>query len=411
MILTLTLALVASAPAAPRSTAVRADDPPIHVWLNSDNTFTTGDRARVHIRAEQDGYVVVLRADGDGRVRVLFPLDPGSDDFVRGGDKREVRSRGDREAFLVDEREGSGVVLAAWSATAFKFDEFVRGDHWDYRALDTRQSSDDKEAALVDAVQRMAGENRFDYDVVTYTVGSIAAYYNRPYYGGYGWGGWGWGGWPYGRRFRIGIGIGYPYYGGYGCDPFWGGYGWASTIRSSIAATPIVRIAPTASSPCVPTRRSAGRCSGASAPGSEGASAVSSLGRAILWRRRPRVGRSCPGCRPHPAGPWGRACASARSAAARQAGQGSPARDRRRAAGASRMSPGPVPVARVVALAVPRPRIAAVDRRAAPAAVAGPVAAADAVAVVVGALVAAGAAAVVAVVEGVAGVGGGAGVD
>ncbi len=225
MILTLTLALVASAPAAPRSTAVRADDPPIHVWLNSDNTFTTGDRARVHIRAEQDGYVVVLRADGDGRVRVLFPLDPGADDFVRGGDKREIRSRGDREAFLVDERDGSGVVLAAWSSTAFKFDEFVRGDHWDYRALDTRQSSDDKEAALVDAVQRMAGENRFDYDVVTYTVGSIAAYYNRPYYGGYGWGGWGWGGWPYGRRFRIGIGIGYPYYGGYGCDPFWGGYG------------------------------------------------------------------------------------------------------------------------------------------------------------------------------------------
>src|SRR6266566_541758 len=225
MILTLTLALVASAPAAPRSTAVRADDPPIHVWLNSDNTFTTGDRARVHIRAEQDGYVVVLRADGDGRVRVLFPLDPGADDFVRGGDKREVRSRGDREAFLVDEREGSGVVLAAWSATAFKFDEFVRGDHWDYSALDTRQSSDDKEAALVDVVQRMAGENRFDYDVVTYTVGSIAAYYHRPYYGGYGWGGWGWGGWPYGRRFRIGIGIGYPYYGGYGCDPFWGGYG------------------------------------------------------------------------------------------------------------------------------------------------------------------------------------------
>src|SRR6266566_3197220 len=208
MILTLTLALVASAPAAPRSTAVRADDPPIHVWLNSDNTFTTGDRARVHIRAEQDGYVVVLRADGDGRVRVLFPLAPGADDFVRGGDKREVRSRGDREAFLVDEREGSGVVLAAWSATAFKFDEFVRGDHWDYSALDTRQSSDDKEAALVDVVQRMAGENRFDYDVVTYTVGSIAAYYHRPYYGGYGWGGWGFGGSVFGR-IRTGLGGGF----------------------------------------------------------------------------------------------------------------------------------------------------------------------------------------------------------
>src|SRR6266581_1296213 len=224
MILTLMLALVASAPAAPRSTAVRADDPPIHVWLNSDNTFLSGDRARVHFRAAHDGYVVVLRADADGHVRVLFPLDPGADDFVRGGDKREIRSRGDREAFVVDEREGTGVVLAAWSASAFTFDQFVRGDHWDYRALDTRQSGGgggggDAEAALVDLVQTMAGQNHFDYDVVTYTVGAVTAYrYYRPYYGGYGWG------WPH-RRFLFGIGYGYPYYGGFGCDPFWGGFG------------------------------------------------------------------------------------------------------------------------------------------------------------------------------------------
>src|SRR2546422_9251216 len=141
MILALTLSLVAAAPAAPRSsTAVRADDPPIHVWLNSDNSFFSGDRARVHIRAAQDGYVVVLRTDGDGHVRVLFPLDPSADAFVRGGDKREIRSRGGREAFIADEREGGGLVLAAWSKSAFKFDQFVRAGHWGYSALDSHES-------------------------------------------------------------------------------------------------------------------------------------------------------------------------------------------------------------------------------------------------------------------------------
>jgi hypothetical protein len=134
-------------------------------------------------------------------VRVLFPLDPSSDNFVRGHETIEVRGRGDREAFFVDDREGSGLVLAARSTTPFKFDEFVRGDHWDYRVLDARQAGDDKEAALLDMVQRMTAEGRFDYDAVTYVVASAQAYYDSyyPHYTavsfGYGWG------WPYRHRY------------------------------------------------------------------------------------------------------------------------------------------------------------------------------------------------------------------
>ena len=228
MIVALTLALLAPASAGPGSNsppAARAADPNIQVWLNSDHNFVRGDRARVHIRAAQDGYVIVLRADGDGRVRVLFPLDPSADDFVRGGRKIEVRGRGDREAFTVDERTGAGVVLAAWSARPFSFDKFVRGDHWDYRVLDTLQSGDDPEAALLDIVQGMADDNHFDYDAITYTVTSVSAYYRRPYVGPYVG--------PYfgpcfgcGRRhhFRVGvsIGVGYPYYyGGFGYGAFY----------------------------------------------------------------------------------------------------------------------------------------------------------------------------------------------
>src|SRR5438445_97473 len=267
MILTLTLALVAAAPAAPRaSTAARADDPPIHIWLNSDNTFFSGDRARVHIRAAQDGYLVVLRADGAGHVRVLFPLDPGADAFVRGGDKKEIRRRGGREAFIADEREGSGLVFAAWSKSPLKVDQFVRGGHWDYGALDSHQSGDDREAALVDLVQAMAGDNHFDYDVVTYTVTSVQSYYRRPYWGpcygwecggyvpGWGWGGWGWGGWGRPHRFGVGLGIGFGYcdsfyWGDFGCgafyDPFfYGGFGYRPYVYRPFAPFVFVGVRP-----------------------------------------------------------------------------------------------------------------------------------------------------------------------
>src|SRR2546422_9822636 len=113
--------------------AAASDAPPIHVWLNQDNYFVRGDRAKVYVRAAADGYLVVVRADADGRLRVLFPIDPSDDTFVRAHKKVEVRSRGDREAFAVGEREGSGGVLAAWAAAPGKVDEFGRGDLWDYR--------------------------------------------------------------------------------------------------------------------------------------------------------------------------------------------------------------------------------------------------------------------------------------
>src|SRR4029077_19347161 len=205
MLLPLMLSLVGSAlaPANAASARVVSDDPPVKVWLNHDN-YERGDKARVNDRLGDDGYVIVLRADADGRVRVLFPLDPGDDAFVRGGETIEVRGRGDREAFYVDEREGSGVVLAASSATPFKFDAFVRCDHWDYRVLDVRQSGDDKEAALVEIAQRMT-VGLCAYDSVSSLASPRAAYTDSsPSYSSAGYG--------YGFPYRYGFGSCY--------DPF-----------------------------------------------------------------------------------------------------------------------------------------------------------------------------------------------
>src|SRR6185437_10701379 len=99
------------------------DDPPIQIWINNDQRFLPGDRAKVQVRTKDEGYL-----------RVLFPLDPDKDNFVRGGKKYEVRGRGDREAFEAHAK-GRGTVYAAVSRDPFRFDGFVAGDHWDYRTL------------------------------------------------------------------------------------------------------------------------------------------------------------------------------------------------------------------------------------------------------------------------------------
>jgi hypothetical protein len=143
-------------------------DPPIRLWINNDGRFLRGDYAKVQVRTKDDGYLIVLHVDPEGYLRVLFPLDPDEDNFVRGGKKYEVRGRGGREAFEADGK-GGGTVYAAVSHESLRFDGFVMGDHWDYRALAPSRLSNNPEAELNELVRRMAQEN-FDYDLLSYQV-------------------------------------------------------------------------------------------------------------------------------------------------------------------------------------------------------------------------------------------------
>lgn len=179
MSLTLLLPLfLAGAPTT--ATAAKADDPPIRIWINNDARFSRGDRARVHVRAEDDGYLVVLQADTEGHLRVLFPLDPTDDNFIRGGKKYEVEGRGGRDAFDVGDRSGRGTVYAAVSRAPFRFHEFVLGDHWDYRALEPQRLPEDPESELTELVRRMA-QGSFDYDVMSYYVVESVVYADNYY--------------------------------------------------------------------------------------------------------------------------------------------------------------------------------------------------------------------------------------
>jgi hypothetical protein len=164
--------------------AVAADDPPIQLWISNDGRFLSGERAKVQVRTEEDGYLLVVQVDPDGYLRVLFPLDPDKDNFVRGGKKYEVRGRGDRQAFEADAK-GRGTVYAAVAREPFRFENFMIGDHWDYRTLAPSRLSNNPEPELNELVRRMA-QGDFDYDLLSYDVVERVAYasdYNRRYYG------------------------------------------------------------------------------------------------------------------------------------------------------------------------------------------------------------------------------------
>jgi hypothetical protein len=164
--------MFAGAPANP--VAATGDDPPIRLWISNDRRFLPGDGAKVEVETEYDGYLIVFQVDPEGRLRILFPLDPDKDNFVRGEKKYEVRGRGGREAFEVD-ATGRGAVYGAVSRDPFRFDGFVLGDHWDYRALAPARLREDPEPELNELVHRMA-QGSYDYDFLTYDVISRSAH-------------------------------------------------------------------------------------------------------------------------------------------------------------------------------------------------------------------------------------------
>ncbi len=145
----------------------------IEVWTNrGDDAYAGGQGARVFFRSEVDAYVTVLRVDTDGRVRVLFPLEPWEDNFARGGREYEIQGGYERDAFSIDDYPGVGYIFAVAAADPFVYDAFETGDHWDYRAIADGRVHGDPYVALTDLAQRIlpADYRDWDYDITPYYV-------------------------------------------------------------------------------------------------------------------------------------------------------------------------------------------------------------------------------------------------
>ena len=161
-------------PAATATTRAAHQSAVIKVWTEWDQ-YSRGDEANVSVRTRDDGYLIVMQADVDGRVRVIFPIDPGDDDFVRGGHDIKLKGRNGKGAFYVDGPGGMGMVYAAISPTPFRFNDFVQNDHWDYGALYDKTLDADFENGFTVLVDKMS-TGHFDYDVYRYEVIAHTSY-------------------------------------------------------------------------------------------------------------------------------------------------------------------------------------------------------------------------------------------
>jgi hypothetical protein len=158
-----------SAGSAALAAAAAQDGTPVQVWMSPGGPLRRGGAAHVYVRTARDGYLVVLHRRTDGRIEMLFPATPADETFTPAG-TYEIRAGASDAAFVVAEPDGAGVVFAALSDRAYRFDEFARGARWDPGALVPSWSGADAEGALSDIVQRMLGDDYFNYDAATYTV-------------------------------------------------------------------------------------------------------------------------------------------------------------------------------------------------------------------------------------------------
>ena len=141
--------------------------PPVRIWLDhEDGSYMRGERVKLFLKTRDDRYVVVFHVDPDNRLRVLFPLDPGDDNYVKGGKTYKVINRGGREGFAADVA-GRGMLFVAAAPDPFRFEQFTKDNFWDYRTLNATSIEGDLEQGLIELTQRMAA-GRFDYDVLRY---------------------------------------------------------------------------------------------------------------------------------------------------------------------------------------------------------------------------------------------------
>ena len=165
------------------ASAATTERPPVQIWMNNDRRFREGDRVRLQVDADVDGYLLVLNYDTDGRIRILFPLDPRDDAAVRAGRRYEVRDEGGVSAFRAGQ-DGTGIIYSAISREPWRFDEVVLADRWDYSRLSVDRRAENPEQALTDLVQSLSGPGGFDYDVAGYRVyGGGSSYISDDYYG------------------------------------------------------------------------------------------------------------------------------------------------------------------------------------------------------------------------------------
>jgi len=176
------------------------------------SSFADSRRLRATFHLEDDAYVVVGHLDADGTLRIVFPVDPLDDGFVRGrksyqtaeffaGFNDQYRYRRSTRMFAYgpatyDSYDGGlGYVFVVASWRPMRFDRFTTDGRWDSFELAEMDYIRDPRPAIYELASLLAGENREAYTVtfarysttrVAYTgFGGMSSAFGSGYCSGY----------------------------------------------------------------------------------------------------------------------------------------------------------------------------------------------------------------------------------
>ena len=128
---------------------LRAQDAPVR--LEMIETAYRPEPSEVRLMTPTDGYLMLVHV-ANGKVRVLFPIRTGGSSAIAGGD------------YTLDQLgisipwangRGAGVIVAAWSPTPIRTDQFVRYGHWAVSDLERKAFLEDPAVATIELVTRL----------------------------------------------------------------------------------------------------------------------------------------------------------------------------------------------------------------------------------------------------------------
>jgi len=174
-ILTASLLLPGAVSAGPRDPGLEPS-PQVALWTNRrDDAYERGDRMTIFVRTDVDAYVTIFRVNTDGHARVLFPMHPGDDNYLRGAAAHAVPGTQRGYTLRVQEYPGEGFLFAVVTLDPIAFHAFARGREWDYRALGlASRVTGDPYALFSDLLAALVPESYPDYAwaVAPYYVGA-----------------------------------------------------------------------------------------------------------------------------------------------------------------------------------------------------------------------------------------------
>ena len=152
----------------------------VQVWPNhSDGDYFIGDNIVLNFRTNRDAFVAIYSVDSKGRVDLLFPSDPGEDNFVVGGVTHHLPSGNDNFDLVVSGPEGVENIQVIASRERFPIPDW-------YPASGLQVSDDQDRLDFMDYVNsryfvRYDGQ-RFAYDRSAININVWERDYDRPVY-------------------------------------------------------------------------------------------------------------------------------------------------------------------------------------------------------------------------------------